>query len=132
MDEDVIGRIVLGLVMVASGVLVIRVAHSTASGRLGRNQVAGIRTASTLASDAAWLAAHQRAKRSTLAAGACAIASAVPTVLPVPIGAVLATVLAGCLAMLGFAIHGTVVGGRAAREAQQSEHGRRPERDRGH
>ncbi|MDY0913695.1 hypothetical protein GTU73_01720 [Rathayibacter sp. VKM Ac-2804] len=124
MNEDVIGRIVLGLVMLGSGVLVLWAARAAASGRLGRNQVAGIRTASTLASDAAWLAAHRRAERSTLAAGVCAIVSAVPAVLPVPIGAVLVSVLVGCLAILGFVVHGAVVGGRAAREAEAGEQGR--------
>ena len=121
MDEDVIGRIVLGLVMAGSGVLVLWMARAAASGRLRRNQIAGIRTASTLASDAAWLAAHRRAKGPTLAAGWCAIASAVPAALPVPIEAVLISVLVGSVAVLAFTLRGAAVGGQAAREAHRAE-----------
>jgi uncharacterized membrane protein len=115
--EELIARMVLGAVMAGSGALLVRTARATASGRLGRNQVAGIRLPSTLASDAAWLAAHRRAERPTVWAGVVAIASAVPAVLPVPIAVLLVSVLAGCLAMLVLALHGAAVGGRAAREA---------------
>jgi uncharacterized membrane protein len=117
----VIGRIVLGAVMAGSGVLVVWMARATASGRLGRNQIAGIRLPSTLASDAAWLAAHRRAERPTVWAGLIAIASAVPAVLPVPLEVLLVSVLVGCVAMLAFVLYGAAAGGRAAQAAGEGE-----------
>ena len=119
--EDVIGRIVLGAVMAGSGVLLVWMARATAGGRLGRNPVAGIRLPSTLASDSAWLAAHRRAERPTVGAGAVAIASAVPAVLPVPLEVLLVSVLVGCLAMLALALYGAAVGSRAAIAAEDEQ-----------
>ena len=61
MENEWIARAVLFAVMVGGGVLLIWTANAAASGRLKRNQLAGIRIASTMASEEAWLAAHVRA-----------------------------------------------------------------------
>jgi hypothetical protein len=120
MDEELVARIVLCVVMLGSGVLLMWTARAAASGRLQRNQVAGIRTASTMASDAAWLAAHVRAKRPTVLAGVVSMASGMFALLPVPVPVTAAGVFLGCLAMLGLVLHGARVGGRAAQQATVS------------
>ncbi|SDR90459.1 SdpI/YhfL protein family protein [Paraoerskovia marina] len=58
--------VVLSLVMVVAAAVTAIVAVRTADGRIGRNEFAGIRMTSTRASDEAWLAAHQAARRPTL------------------------------------------------------------------
>lgn len=120
MTEDLLARIILGVVMAASGVLLVWSARATADGRIRRNQIVGIRTFSTLASDEAWIAAHRRARGVTQWAGIAAIASGLGAALPVPIAWVLAGVIVGCLAMLVLVLFGAVVGGRAARAATAS------------
>lgn len=59
MTGAIVAMVLVGLVLVASGLLVIGVADRTADGRIGRNGYAGIRTQATQSSDEAWLAAHQ-------------------------------------------------------------------------
>lgn len=119
MDELVL-RIVLFVVMAGSGLLLVWMARATASGRLGRNMVAGIRIPSTMASDEAWLAAHRRAERPTVVAGVAALASGVLAgLLPLPAPALVVIVLVGCGAMLGF-LYGARVGSRAALAATQA------------
>ena len=115
MGEEAIVRVVLFVTMVGSGILVLWMAQAAASGRLRRNQLAGIRLPVTMASDSAWLAAHVAAKRPTQWAGWCSIASAVPSLLPVPVPIVLASVLIGAAGMIAFALYGASVGSRAAR-----------------
>ncbi|ASR39544.1 hypothetical protein BAY61_22050 [Prauserella marina] len=116
MDEDLVVRIVLFVVMLGSGVLLVWLARAAASGRLRRNAFAGIRMPSTLASDEAWLAAHVRAKRPSMFAGYSSIACALVILLPVPIPVVAGAVFVACVAMLGFVLYGARVGSRAANE----------------
>ncbi|MFO6451442.1 MULTISPECIES: SdpI family protein [unclassified Aeromicrobium] len=115
MSELLIARLVLFVVMAGAGVLLIWMARAAASGRLRRNALAGIRTPSTMASDEAWLAAHQRAERPTQAAGAASLLVAVVMLTPVSETAMFVAVMLGAAAMLVLVIHGAVVGGRAAR-----------------
>ncbi len=68
-----------------------------------------------MASDEAWLAAHQRAERPTLWAGVCAIIGGVVVLIPAPIAFVSAGVFAACMAVLGLVLYGARVGGRAAK-----------------
>lgn len=117
MGEDLVARVVLFIGMLGAGVALVWMAHATASGRLGRNQFAGIRIPSTMASDEAWLAAHRRAKRPTLAAGYVAAASGVLAILPVPLPVVVGGALAGCVVMLGCVLYGARVGRQAALDA---------------
>lgn len=104
--------------MVGAGALVLWMAGAAASGRLRRNSFAGIRLPLTMASDDAWLVAHRAAKRPTVVAGWCAIVSAIPAVLPVPLAVVTTSVLAGAAALLGFVLYGAKVGSRAAKDVQ--------------
>jgi uncharacterized membrane protein len=112
-------RILLFVIMLGSGVVLVRVARATASGRLGRNHVAGIRVPSTLASDEAWLAAHVRAERPTVLAGYTSMATAVFALIPVPPAFLAGGVLLGCLAMIGCVLHGARAGTRSAVEVAE-------------
>lgn len=47
-----------GVLLVAAGWLLLRMARRAANGELRRNPIAGVRTSTTLSSDAAWRAAH--------------------------------------------------------------------------
>lgn len=123
MDEMLAVRLLLFAVMLAAGALIIWTARATASGRLRRNQMAGIRTPSTMANDDAWLAAHVRAKRPTMLAGYTSMASGVFALLPVSPAVMSAGVLAGSVAMVGLVLHGARVGGRAAVEATSRSQG---------
>lgn len=115
MENEIMPRIVLFVTMTGSGILLFWMAKATSSGRLGRNQVAGIRIPSTLASDEAWLAAHRRAERPTLWGALFVGAAGVGAILPVPLPVVVVSVLVGCVAMLGFVLYGARVGSVAAK-----------------
>ncbi len=109
------GRAVIGVVMLGMGVLLWWMARAAAAGRLERNALVGIRTPSTMASDAAWLAAHQRAERPTKAAAITSVAVAAACLVPMPEAALVTVVLGGSAVILGLVIRAAVVGGRAAR-----------------
>ena len=115
MGEEAMARLVMFVVMVGAGVLMLWMAQAAASGRLGRNPVAGIRLPVTMASDSAWLAAHQAAQRPMQWAGWCAIAFAVPAVLPVSLPIALTSIFIGAAGLLVFGLYGASVGSRAAR-----------------
>lgn len=65
--------VVLGLVLVAAGVLLILVGNRASTGNLPRNWIVGIRTTKTLESDEAWQAAHLAAAGSFSVAGYVAV-----------------------------------------------------------
>ena len=115
MDKEIMARLVMLVVMVGAGVLMLWMAKAAASGRLGRNPVAGIRLPVTMASESAWLAAHQATKRPTQWAGWCAIAYALPSVLPVSLLVALTSIFIGAAGLLVFVLYGAAVGSRAAR-----------------
>ncbi|MEU3274418.1 SdpI family protein [Saccharomonospora sp. NPDC006951] len=119
MDEDLVARIVLFVVMLASGIVLVWMARAAATGRLKRNSFAGIRIPSTMASDEAWLAAHIRAERPTMFAGFVSVASGLFALVPVPVPVLAIQVLVACVVMLGFVIHGAKVGGRAAKDVSK-------------
>jgi uncharacterized membrane protein len=123
MDNDLAVRIVVLVVMAGSGVLLVWVARATASGRLKRNPIAGLRLPSTMVSDEAWLAAHVRAKRSTMLAGFASMASGLFALVPVTVPVLAAAVLLGCVAMIGFVLYGARVGARAATEVSNGSGG---------
>jgi len=66
-----------GVVLIVAGIAVMAVAWTAATGRLKRNWIAGLRLKSTMRSDAAWLAAHRRAKIPFSATGAMMVAGGV-------------------------------------------------------
>ncbi|NOJ58884.1 SdpI family protein [Arthrobacter sp. 260] len=115
MDGEIVVRGLLFVVMVGSGILMLWLAGAAASGRLKRNPYAGIRVPVTMASDQAWLAAHQAAKRPTHIAGWCAVASGIPSILPVSMSVAMVAVFIGSMALLGFVLYGAKQGSRAAR-----------------
>jgi len=121
MTELLLARALVALLLLGAAALLVWLARAGASGRLERNQVAGIRTRATLASDEAWLAAHRRAEGATLwAAGASAL-TGVLVFLPVGIEALSVVVVGGTLVMLGFVLYGAKVGVHAAREVEARE-----------
>lgn len=105
---------ILGGLLLLAGVLLLIIAALGARGRLPRNRIAGIKTPATLASDAAFAAAHRVAAVPLAAAGAVAAVGG-GVVLSGP-GAVLAWTLVaiGVIGMLVFAGLGAAVGDRAA------------------
>ena len=120
MTADTIADVVLLLVLAGAGVLLVWCARATASGRLGRNQLAGIRTATTLASDDAWRTAHRAARPLSEAAGWVLVAAA-PALFLVGDEAGLVVVLVATGLTLALTIGGLVVGTRAVRrEADRS------------
>ena len=116
MGEEILARSILLIVMAGAGVLILWMASAAADGRLGRNQIAGIRLPSTLVSDRAWLAAHRAARRPTQIAGWCAIIGSIPAALPVPLPLAVVSVLVGAVLMLVFTLRGAQVASRAAQD----------------
>ncbi|WP_454042166.1 SdpI family protein [Cellulosimicrobium sp. Marseille-Q8652] len=115
MPSDTIVDVVLLLVLAGAGILLVWCARATASGRIGRNQVAGIRTATTLASDDAWRTAHRAARPLSEAAGWVLVAAAPVLFLVDGEGAELVATLVATTVTLGLTVAGAVVGTRAVR-----------------
>lgn len=111
---ELLERIMLFVTMAGGGALLLWMARATASGKLGRNHLAGIRMPSTMATDEAWLAAHRRAERPTRWAGIVSIITGVVVLAPLPPWLVAIVILAGCLVMLAFVLYGAWVGSKAA------------------
>ncbi|MGW6266069.1 SdpI family protein [Cellulosimicrobium funkei] len=114
MHPDTVADLVLLLVLAGAGLLLVWCARATASGRIGRNQVAGIRTATTLASDDAWRTAHRAARPLSEAAGWVLVAAAAVLLL-VDDAAGLVVVLVATGLALALTVGGLVVGTRAVR-----------------
>lgn len=102
------------VVLVVAGLLLIWVARQSWHGRLKRNAIAGVRTATTMRSDAAWAVANKVAAPFTAAGGVALVAGGVlAAALPVPVaGPVL---LACALACGALCIAGAALGIRACR-----------------
>ncbi|WP_053202750.1 SdpI family protein [Jiangella muralis] len=114
-------RLLLAVIIAASGAAIVWMARAAASGRLRRNYWAGIRTSATLASDDAWLAAHRAARRATETGGWAAIVAAlVVFVVPSdPEGLLAVPVLAGAGVLLVFVLIGARRGVLAARAVSE-------------
>ncbi|MFS0866767.1 SdpI family protein [Microbacterium sp. 179-B 1A2 NHS] len=119
MENEWVARIILSVAMVGSGILLIWLANAAASGRLKRNHLAGIRIPSTLASDEAWLAAHVRARRSTISAGVVSLGSGALALLPLPMPVITVGVLVVAVIALGLVLYGARIGGAAARAVSE-------------
>ncbi|MDQ1215806.1 SdpI family protein [Microbacterium arborescens] len=120
MEAEIIPRIILLVTMGGAGALLIWMARAAASGKLKRNSLAGIRTPSTMASDEAWLAAHERSKGATLLTGYLAVAIGVVSLVPMPPAALGIMVLAGAALMVIVMMWGTHVGVKAALAATEA------------
>ena len=101
---------VFGTIIILVGLMLTVVAWRTGRGKLGRNRKAGIRTATTLASDEAWLAVHRAAEPWSLAGGGAMIIGGLLAIGIQHDG--IAAVVAGGGALLGagLSIAGAVVG----------------------
>lgn len=109
---DIVGE----LVIAAAGVLVVVVGRLTATGRIGRNAFAGIRTKRTMADDESWRIVHRGAQPWMIAAGA-ALTLAGLVALAVPDEAVSAIVIgAGTVLAIVLTLLGTFTGLRALNE----------------
>ena len=115
----------IGLVLVAAGVLMVWLARKSLRDDLARNEVAGVRTRLTLSSDAAWYPAQRAAARRTAIGGSGAIVAGVlmPFALLLRLQFDPTMVVAACVVvvgaawMIGWALAGTSAAQRAAREA---------------
>lgn len=109
MSEQAVAGIALGLTAAGLGVLVHRLTHAAASGRLARNHLVGLRIARTLADDASWAAGHLAAltwtRRTAIGAGTLGLLT-VPVALASPVWGVAlgAAAIVGLIAGLGLAV----------------------------
>lgn len=116
-----------GVLLIAIGILMLWLARRSRDGRLPRNRIAGVRTALTLSSDAAWFAGQRAAAGRTAIAGwgvivgAVAILAVAVTSPPFPAAGVIFSVLAlGSAAwLIAWALAGAAAAQRAAREAAE-------------
>ncbi|GAB3258350.1 hypothetical protein GCM10027425_19750 [Alteromonas gracilis] len=87
MTEQWVAGIALGLTAAGLGVLVHRLTHAAAAGRLARNHLVGLRIARTLADDASWASGHLAAltwtRRTAVGVGALGLLT-VPAALTAP------------------------------------------------
>ncbi|HPT95913.1 MAG TPA: SdpI family protein [Microbacteriaceae bacterium] len=124
-----IGYAITGLVLVGAGVLFLWMARRSEAGRLQRNQLAGVRTALTLASDEAWYPAQRAAAPRIRLAGWGAIGGGCVAALvgvaglgaEASAGLFLFTVLASAAWLLSWTIAAGVTGERAARAAVDAQ-----------
>jgi len=113
--------IIASALMLALGVASLWMARRAAAGTLPRNNVVGIRTPATRASDAAWVAAHRAGAADLRRIGVVALMTAVLiwVTLGMPQGtreiALAVVVLGGAALILVFSLRAAAVGGRAAR-----------------
>ena len=123
MDGELIGRLVIAVVMTASGALLIWQARAAAAGRLGRNAFIGIRTTATQASDEAWRAAHARAETPTILAGVVSLAVGLSALLPISTQFYSGVVVSAAAVLLGLVLYAARVGSAAAREVSSAGRG---------
>ncbi len=119
-----------GVLVVAAGLLLVVVARRAAQGRIRRNPIAGIRTAATMASDEAWLAAHRAGESLTALGGWIFVATGAVTMAGARLGAAeaawpAAVLIGGMLLALGAVVTGGIRGHRAARAISEDELTRR-------
>lgn len=108
--------LVLGGVLLLSGLLLIVAGRRAAVGRLPRNWIVGIRTTRTMASDEAWQAAHLAAAGSFSVAGYVAVMGGLALLTRPSNGVGLAVVSLVIIAMLTAVVLGVRRGSRAMDE----------------
>lgn len=115
------GAMVSALVIEIGGaILVMWSTRRAATGQLGRNDLAGIRTRVTMSSDEAWRTGHRAALQPTLISGLitilwCAMCIIVP-VLRTPASVIVASVI-----LVGGAVLSAPVAHRAVRRAESED-----------
>ncbi|MEM7338392.1 MAG: SdpI family protein [Actinomycetota bacterium] len=118
-------------VLVAAGIGVYVIAARTASGRIGRNNYAGIRTPATMSSDEAWLAGHEAGEAFAKWGGLVAVITGAVSLLPALLAPVFGddgrdtiatwwtfTIMLGTVLMVTFVLVSAVQGHRAAKEVR--------------
>ena len=105
----------LGVLLIATGLLLAVVAYRSRRGSLPRNWIVGIRSRTTLASDGAWDAAHRAAAPSLLAGAWGSIIAGVALLSRPSNGLGLAVTSIGLVWLLGWVLRGGYVCNRAAR-----------------
>lgn len=124
----IIVSLVIAAVMFSVGLFTRELAKRGADGRLKKNKLAGIRTKATLASDEAWLVAHQAGEADSVLGANIAAASGVVSIFGAAVLAVLGVVgpegymiawtvilLSGVTLMTVLLLRGTLRGHRAAK-----------------
>ncbi|NVI89819.1 SdpI family protein [Actinomadura sp. BRA 177] len=106
-------NIATGLILVAAGVLVVVVGRLTATGRIGRNNLVGIRTARSKADDESWLIVHRAAQPWMIGGGVALAVGGVVAAAAEP--ARTAAVIVGAVLLVVLVIAGTVAGHAALR-----------------
>lgn len=113
--------VVLALIPVLGGLLVGIGGYLGWSGRLSRERRAGVRTAATLRSDAAFAVGNRVAGVPTMAAGFVGVVSGLATLaMPTAVGAIVAATI-GVVGLLGLLAAGGVLGHRAAEAVPEPE-----------
>ena len=130
--EAILPMLLVGGILLATGVFVVITAHRLADGRIAKNRIIGIRTRTTLSSDEAWAAAHQAGAPNLVRCGwASALTGPAAVGIGVAVGAgdadraLAAWGIAlgvGIVALLWFAI-AALIGGQRAAKAVQAETG---------
>ncbi|MCA1008249.1 SdpI family protein [Rhodococcus hoagii] len=119
---DSIGlRIALCLTFVIAGIAIAWTSRAAASGRLGRNSYAGIRTPTTMHSDETWTAAHRASRPWTDIGGGLSIVAGLGALVPMPESMLTMLGGIGAACLLGFTLSGAWVGVRAAREVEPAQ-----------
>lgn len=121
MSELMVGKLILAVTLLGAGAVQIWVARATASGRLGRNVAAGIRTRATMASDEAWLAAHRAARSPMETAGWCTVAAGLLGLLAPSVFVLVAVAVTSTVLVLILVLTGGVRASRAAREVTRAQ-----------
>ena len=113
--------LLLGLAMVAAGVLIAVVNNRAADGRISVNHGAGIRTKETMASEEAWRAAHRAAKPMNQFASVIAVVTGFAVMALSSSATALYTVLfVGLALFVPIVVLAAVIGHRAAREVNEA------------
>ncbi len=115
MLSDILIRVLLIVLPVASGSAIVWSARATASGRIKRNWAVGIRVTASMTSEEAWLACHIRAQRPMIAGGIAMMMAGLAGFLPLPLSVATTALGIGALAMLVCVSYAGVVGVRAAK-----------------
>ncbi|MEM7141693.1 MAG: SdpI family protein [Actinomycetota bacterium] len=123
--EAVVPMIIVLVVLTLTGLFQMRVARKLADGSIRRNWLMGVRTTATRSSDEAWLVAQKAGEADLVRTGWTAIATGPAAMLvAVAVGATDAeramigwgiALGIGMVALMAFAIRGTVRGHRAAK-----------------
>ena len=121
MSDLLLAKVILAVTLVSAGVVQVWLARATASGRVGRNPLAGIRTKATMASDEAWLAAHRAARSPMETCGWCTIAAGLLGLVAPSMILLIAVAVTGTVLALVLIATGAVRGSRAARKVADAQ-----------